>query len=182
MLAKVKPLAAALQGFFHMVIKRMAHVIWLSVAVLACSSVPSLAQTTRDSAVARALSGFAEGDRIRVALLRSPFVGRYMSTRGDTLFFGTPGQPPMAFRFNAVDSLWRYDRATARGAWIGAVVGAAAGVAVYALAGEDDRRGAGNALGIAAIGTVGGAALGALIGTGFRRWRLVYGNPRPQGF
>lgn len=164
-----------------MITKRLAHVAWMALAMLG-SSMALLAQPARDSAVARALSGFEEGDRIRVALLRSPFVGRYLSTRGDTLFFGTPGQPPMAFRFNAVDSLWRYDRATARGAWVGAAVGAATGLAAFALQAEDDGRTAGIALGTAAIGTAGGAVIGALIGAGVRRWRLVYGNPRPQGF
>lgn len=165
-----------------MIRKRLAQTTWLAVALCACSSAVSLAQPTSDSSLVRVLAGFEEGERIRVALLRSPFVGRFMNTRGDTLFFGTPGQPPMAFRFNAVDSVWRYDRATSRGGWIGAAVGVASGFAVYALTADANRRGVGNALGIAAIGTVSGATLGALIGTGFRRWRLVYGNPRPQGF
>lgn len=164
-----------------MIHKRLAHVILVALAILGCSSMSLLAQPARDTSVARALAEFDEGDRIRVALLRSPFVGRYASTRGDTLFFGTPGQPPMAFRFNAVDSLWRHDRATWRGAWIGAAMGAAAGLAAYAVMREDDRRGAGNAFESAAIGTTGGALIGALIGAGFRRWRLVYGNPQPQG-
>ncbi|MGH7637702.1 MAG: hypothetical protein ACREOK_08615 [Gemmatimonadaceae bacterium] len=164
-----------------MIHKRLTHVTLLALAILGCASA-ALAQPSRDSSVARALAEFDEGDRIRVALLRSPFVGRYVSTRGDTLFFGTPGQPPMAFRFNAVDSLWRHDRATSRGAWIGAVAGVASGFVAYAATADGDRRGAGNALAIAAIGTVGGAGLGAVIGTGFRRWRLVYGNPEPRGF
>lgn len=165
-----------------MIRKRLAHAAGLALALCGCSSAASLAQPTRDSSVARALSGFEEGDRIRVALLRSPFVGRYMSTRGDTLFFGTPGQPPMAFRFNAVDSLWRMGSASRRGAWIGAVLGAAAGLAFYAVAAEDGARRPGIALGSTAIGAVGGAAVGAVIGMSFTRWRLVYGDPHPQGF
>jgi hypothetical protein len=117
---------------------------------------------------------FTEGDRIRVALLRSPFVGSYVGTRGDTLFFGTPGQPPMAFRFNAVDSIWRPGRATTHGAWIGAIVGGAAAGAAHAF---------GNAVdGTAAIiGPFGGAAIGAIIGSAIKRWRLVYGDAEPRG-
>lgn len=154
-----------------------------AIGLLCLGASEARAQTAaRDSLVLRALSHFREGDRIRVALLRSPFVGAYMGTRGDTVFFGTPGQPPMAFRFNAVDSLWRVGRATSRGAWIGALVGAVAGLAVHASTAADDARTAGSALATSAIGTAGGAVIGALVGSRYRRWRLVYGNPRPQGF
>jgi hypothetical protein len=154
-----------------------------AVGLLCLGAAGARAQVTaRDSLVLRALSRFEEGDRIRVALLRSPFVGTYMGTRGDTVFFGTPGQPPMAFRFNAVDSLWRVGRGTRGGAWIGAVIGAVSGLAVYALAAEDEARTTGRGLAATAVGALGGAALGALVGKGFRNWRLIYGNPRPHGF
>lgn len=141
-----------------------------AIALLCLGSAAARAQTTaRDSLVLRALSRFQEGDRIRVALLRSPFVGTYVATRGDTLFFGTPGQPPMAFRLNAVDSLWRVARASGRGAVLGGLLGLATGVAAR------DRE--------TAVATIlGGAVVGWLVGSRFRRWRLVYGNPRPQGF
>ena len=140
-----------------------------AIALLCLGSAAARAQpTARDSLVLRALSRFQEGDRIRVALLRSPFVGTYVATRGDTLFFGTPGQPPMAFRLNAVDSLWRVGSLRAHGSGLGALFGLAAGVA--ARDGE-----------IAVGTTIGGATLGWLIGSRFRRWRLVYGNPHPQG-
>lgn len=153
-----------------------------AIALFCLGASEARAQTTaRDSLVLRALSRFQEGDRIRVALLRSPFVGSFMGTRGDTVFFGTPGQPPMAFRFNAVDSVWRVGRATAAGTWIGAVVGAASGAAAYALT-ENDARSAGTGVVSAGVGALGGAVIGALVGRGFRRWRLVYGNPQPQGF
>jgi hypothetical protein len=119
--------------------------------------------------VLRALSRFQEGDRIRVALLRSPFVGRYAGIRGDTLFFGTPGQPPMAFRLNAVDSLWRVGGFSGRGAAFGALLGLAAGAVA-----RDVRTAAG--------ATFGGGAVGWMVGSRFRRWRLVFGDPRPHGF
>ena len=138
--------------------------------------------TARDSLVLRALSRFEEGDRIRVALLRSPFVGTYVGTRGDTVFFGTPGQPPMAFRFNAVDSLWRVGRATERGTWIGALAGAGLGLLGLALLSEHDPRGlTEGGLAVAAT-TVGGAAFGALLGRSLRSWRLVYADPKPPSF
>jgi hypothetical protein len=140
-----------------------------AIALLCLGSAAARAQTTaRDSLVLRALSRFQEGDRIRVALLRSPFVGTYVGTRGDTLFFGTPGQPPMAFRLNAVDSLWRVGGFAGRGAILGALAGLAAGI--VSRDGET-----------AAGAIVGGGAAGWLIGSRFRRWRLVYGNPRPPG-
>lgn len=150
-----------------------------ALALLCLGSAAARAQTTaRDSLVLHALSQFQEGDRIRVALLRSPFVGTYMGSRGDTLFFGTPGQPPMAFRFNAVDSLWRVGSRARSGAWIGASVGAAAGLAYFAGTADGAARTAGKAAVSAAVG----AAFGAVIGKLFTRWRLVYGNPQPQGF
>src|SRR5688500_4085026 len=137
--------------------------------------------TARDSLVLRALSRFEGGDRIRVALLRAPFVGSYVGTRGDTVFFGTPGQPPMAFRFHAVDSVWRVGRATARGPWSGALVGAGFGLLGVALRSEDDARGLTRG-GLAVAATTGaGAAFGALLGRSLRSWRLVYADPKPPG-
>lgn len=141
-----------------------------AIALLCLGSAAARAQTTaRDSLVLRALSRFQEGDRIRVALLRSPFVGSYVGTRGDTLFFGTPGEPPMAFRLNAVDSLWRVGGFSGRGAAFGALLGLAAGAAARDV-------------GTAAGGMLGGGVIGWVIGSRFRRWRLVFGDPRPQGF
>jgi hypothetical protein len=141
-----------------------------AIALLSLGSAAARAQTAaRDSLVLRALSRFQEGDRIRVALLRSPFVGRYVGTRGDTLFFGTPGQPPMAFRLNAVDSVWRIRGHAGRGAGLGALVGLIVGI--VSRDGET-----------AAAAIPGSAAVGWMIGARSRRWRLVYGNPQPQGF
>lgn len=62
--------------------------------------------TWSDSALRRVLATFSEGDPIRVALMRSRWTGTYMGTKGDTLFFGTVGKPPMGLRFNAVDTVW----------------------------------------------------------------------------
>ena len=152
-----------------------------AIALFCLGTTEARAQTTaRDSLVLHALSRFEEGDRIRVALLRSAFVGAYMGTRGDTLFFGTPAEPPMGFRFNAVDSLWRIGNAARRGAWMGTALGAVAGLVYFAAA--RNARTAGTAVVSAGIGALGGAATGAVIGSLFSRWHLVYGNPRPEGF
>lgn len=152
-----------------------------ALALLCLGATGTRAQTAaRDSLVLRALSHFREGDRIRVALLRSPFVGTFMGIRGDTVFFGKPNEPPMAFRFNAVDSVWRAGGATRRGAWTGAGVGAVSAFAVHAVMAGADARIAG-ALATTMIGAASGAIIGALVGRGLRRWRLVYGNPSPRG-
>jgi hypothetical protein len=67
---------------------------------------PAATVTSSDSTLRRVLSAFAEGDPIRVALLRSRWAGTFMGMRGDTLFFGTVGQPPMGLLLNAVDTVW----------------------------------------------------------------------------
>ncbi len=67
---------------------------------------PATFYTWSDSTLLRVLSTFTEGDPIRVALMRSRWTGTYMGTKGDTLFFGTVGKPPMGLRFNAVDTVW----------------------------------------------------------------------------
>ena len=67
---------------------------------------PAAAAPPGDSALRRVLATFRDGDPIRVALLRSRWAGAFMSTRGDTLFFGTAGQPPMGLLLNAVDTVW----------------------------------------------------------------------------
>jgi hypothetical protein len=125
------------------------------------------AQTTpRDSGVARVLTRFHAGQPIRIALLSARWAGAYLGQRGDTVFLGRrnmpPDTPPMAVRFNAVDTAWRYSRATRRGAKVGAFVGAASG---FALGGPG---------GAVFGGAIDGAIIGALIGSAFRGWRVVY--------
>ena len=80
--------------------------------MVACIAVVQAgAQQPRDSAVLRAISAFSEGQPIRIALLRSRWAGRFLGRRGDTVFLGRRDQPPMAVRFNAVDTVWRATRA-----------------------------------------------------------------------
>jgi hypothetical protein len=152
--------------------------------VAAQATFPDSAYFARDSAIWATLVGFTEGERMRVAMLRSRWVGRFQRIAGDTLYFGSPGQPPMALRFNAVDTLWRASTARGRGAWIGAaslaVVGGVGGALVVGSGGSDGSSYdvGGKELGGALIGTALGAGLGAIvgsaIGSGFRTWRRVY--------
>jgi hypothetical protein len=142
----------------------------LGLGVMAGSSVLATrlpAQPSGDSAVARAVATLREGDQIRVALLRSRFAGAFMGSRGDTLFFGRAGDPPMGFRFNAVDTLWRAGRATRKGAKVGAVTGGVVGGVFMSRSAES-----------ALAGALGGAATGALLGAGIgavsRHWHRIH--------
>ena len=128
-----------------------------------------------DSAVARAMATFRVEDPIRVALLRSRFRGQFMGVTGDTVFFGSSGQPPMAFRFNAVDSIWAVGRATRKGALAGGIVGVAAGTLFLGIGGRpDEGRSLSRAVLGSAVGAAGGALLGALIGSRFKAWKRLY--------
>lgn len=151
-----------------------------------CASLPVAAQSPRDSAVAIALSRFRVGHPIRVALLRSPWAGEFQRVGGDTLFFGSPGQPPMAIRFNAIDTVWRQGDHLRRGAWIGGTTLGLLGFAAVLISRlsndtptSNDLRtgdiGAGLAWG-AGLGTVGGLA-GGLIGSAFKRWVVMHPPP-----
>ena len=151
------------------------------VAALVALSQPAAAQAmsdsavAHDSAVARAMTTFRVEDPIRVALLRSRFRGQFMGVTGDTVFFGSSGQPPMAFRFNAVDSIWAVGRSTRRGALAGGIVGAFAGTLFLGIGGRpDEGKSLSHAVLGSAVGAVGGGLLGALIGSRFRAWKRLY--------
>lgn len=155
----------------------------LAVLFVACAAFPIGAQPSRDSAVASALSRFHPGQPIRVALLRSPWAGEFQRVGGDTLFFGSRGQPPMAIRFNAIDTVWRQGNHYRRGAWIGGTTLGVAGFAAALIGGLSNDTptssglrgsdiGAALAWG-AGLGLVGGLA-GGWIGSAFKRWVSVY--------
>jgi hypothetical protein len=145
-------------------------------ALLSCVVMPAGAQPARDSAVQRALSGFTEGELIRIALLRSRWAGVYMGRLGDTLFLGQQDQPAMRVRFNAIDTAWRATKATGYGMRIGAVAGGILGGALIgAGVGTTDGDNAMTAIIVgAAGGLVVGGGTGTLIGSMFRRWRRVF--------
>ena len=86
----------------------------------------------------------------------------------------------MAFRLNAVDSLWRFETATGRGATLGALLGTIAVGGMFML--SESEKEAGTLIPAALLGGLAGGSAGALIGSGLRRWRLVFGDARPQGF
>ena len=155
------------------------------VILMAVAAMPAGAQASADSARARALEAFQPGDRIRAALLSNRWTGSFERVTGDTLFFGTRGDIPMALRFSAIDSLWRGADARRRGAWIGGLTGVAlgayAGLVVIGLAGAEYgqpkyitgdmvKGGVFGALGLGLVGLL----TGEFIGKRIRTWRLVY--------
>lgn len=140
------------------------------VVIAACVAMPATAQSPRDSVIGKALGAFRPGQPIQVALERSRWTGRFERASGDTLFIGSRGKPPMAFRFNAIDTLWRQHGHFSRGAWIGGTTFGVYGMLVVRGLGGDGSStlGAGAALGLV------GALTGGLIGTAFKRWVVVY--------
>ena len=162
---------------------RRARVILLAVALVTPDA--TKAQTASDSTIVRALSRIPDGAPIRVALLRSRWTGAYMGTRGDSVFLGVANQPPMVVLFNAVDTLWRSERATRtlarRGAlWTGIAGGVAMAIVGANVGGGED------AVPVGLVGAAGGAAtgaiVGALIGSRLRHWRRVFAVPAVSPF
>ena len=158
------------------------------VMVAACIAIPAAAQSPRDTDVGEVLTSFRPGQPVQVGLLRSRWAGRFERVGGDTLFFASPGQPPMAIRFNAIDTLWRQADRSGRGAWIGGttlgLIGFAAAI-IGKLADDtptsSDLRaqdvGVGLAWGVG-LGLVGSLA-GRWIGSGFKGWIVVYPRVTP---
>jgi len=108
-----------------------------------------------------------------------------MGTRGDSVFLGVANQPPMVVLFNAVDTLWRSERATRvvaqRGAlWTGIVGGVVMAIVGANVGGGEDALPVG--LVGAAAGAATGALAGALIGSRLRHWRRIYAIPAISPF
>jgi hypothetical protein len=148
----------------------------LSVALIMALASPGLAQSPSDSALARLLPTLSPGTRIRVGLLRERWTGRFAGTNGDTLFLAGVGGPPMAIRFNAVDTLWRGSRAWRKGTLIGGIAGALVGAiaVVSARTSVDSETGPAAVLLYTTGGAAGGALYGAAIGSLFRTWRRIH--------
>jgi hypothetical protein len=148
------------------------------VALFCCIAVPPVvAQSPRDSAVAQALATFSTGEAIRFSLQGVRYAGPFVSQRGDTLFLGKVDGPPMAIRFNAIDTLWRGTPATGRGAVVGALTLGALGAlssAVTAPILDPGGDHTATVAGATAGGVLTGAAIGALVGSQLRRWRRAY--------
>jgi hypothetical protein len=153
------------------------------VMVAACIAVPAAAQPPRDSVVGEVLTSFRRGQPIQVGLLRSRWAGRFERVGGDTLFFASPGQLPMAIRFNAIDTLWRQVDRSSRGAWIGGTTLGLLGfatVVIDKLAREAPSSNEVRALDVgvglrwaAGLGVVGVLA-GGWIGSRFNTWVVVH--------
>jgi hypothetical protein len=142
----------------------------LVVVVAACIAAPAIAQSSRDSVVNEVLTKFSPRQPIQVALLRSRWTGRFERVGGDTLFIASPGQLPMAFRFNAVDSLWRQGDHVGRGAWIGGTTLGVFGVVILNGLGREGFSTLGVGAGLGLLG----ALTGGWIGSAFKRWVAVY--------
>jgi hypothetical protein len=159
---------------------------WGVVMVAACLALPALAaaQSPRDKEVLEALDRIRTGETVRVVLLLERWTGALQHVGGDTLFIASRGQLPMGIRFNAIDTLWRRSSHARRGAWIGGVTGLLAGGYVAAILARMSEAETGSddvvvtAIPAGFLGAAGGAAIGALtgglIGSGFRRWQLVF--------
>src|SRR5687767_13496277 len=148
------------------------------VALFCCTAVSHVfAQSPRDSAVAQVLATFSTGQAIRFSLQGVRYAGPFVSHRGDTLFLGKADGPPMAIRFNAIDTLWRGTRATGRGAVIGGLTGSVLGAlasAVNAPSLDPGSDRTATVAGATAGGVLTGVVIGALVGSQLRRWRRVY--------
>lgn len=151
----------------------------LAFLILLVSPVEAWAQ--HDGRLA-AVEGVRPGRQLRVDVLRlGRLHGRLVAADSTTLTLAR-GQSTIAVPLSEVDRLWVRDRATGKGALIGAGVGVAAGIVGGFLIGSiacepvdgDDC----TALGVAAtagfLGGAGGAALGAGIGLAIPIWRLRF--------
>ena len=155
----------------------------IALLLVLAAAIPVAAQLPADttaSSLTRAIGGLRQGDVIRVALERARWVGQFERIGGDTLFFGTAGQQPMAIRLNAIDTLWRRTSAARRGSAIGAATfGLLGGLAGAYLAGAyDGGWTTGRVIQYSVVGALVGTAVGVmaggLVGSTGRTWRRVH--------
>ena len=153
------------------------------VTIAACVAAPAAAQSPRDSVVGEALTSFLPGQPVQVALLRSRWAGRFERVGGDTLFFASLGKPPMAMRFNAIDTLWRQTDRSRRGAWIGGTALGLLGFATVIISKLSGEGPSSKKVGAADVGVglawatglgLAGALTGGWIGSGFKTWVVVF--------
>jgi hypothetical protein len=77
---------------------------------------------------------------------------------------------PLRLPATAVDTVWTRGRHTVAGLIAGAVIFGALGAAAGTELGEENAGSARNVIGMAGVGALGGALLGAAIGTAIPRW------------
>ena len=136
------------------------------------------AQESADAGRLAAVRGIDTGDYVRLQLESGPRVeGQLAVDNATSVTVSKDGVPVVEVPIPDIDGLWVRGRATGRGALIGGGVGLAAGVVFGLLIAEDfwalaenDGSTAGLALSTGAIGGVGGALLGGLIGFAIPRW------------
>lgn len=156
-----------------------------AIALLTVIARPTAAQPTFDPRLGAAVAALRVGAPIRVATSGARADGQFLGATFDSLVMsgGTAGHHlPLA----AVDTLWLRDRATRRGAVIGAVTGGlglALFVAVVAgsICQTPAECRAGGRAGVPLVigggfvlGAGGGALLGAAVGSVTHRWRRLY--------
>ncbi len=124
-------------------------------------------------------AGWKVGRLIRITgphlVVRS---GSFLGARYGSLWFNT--QPATAVPLAGIDSVWVGRRYGKQGALVGMVLGALIARAVIShqtCTGSFDQC-IGSGTGTFFLGAIGGAALGAGIGSGIKSWSLVY--PRPE--
>jgi hypothetical protein len=152
-----------------------------AVLLLAAFARVAPAQTTVDPRLTAAVTALRPASSIRIASSGTYVGGRFVNATSESLVLDTTGGN-QSVRLIGVDTLWTHQRATGRGAVIGAVVG---GVTLALLGGvvagglcdspggcHDDYTP------VLAAGFVLGASSGAVMGAGIgwlsHRWRRRY--------
>lgn len=142
------------------------------------------AQAPRQDSVRSAVFELERGTTIRLSSDRGVVEGTLTRVDGDGLVLGPD---PHVYGLAAVDTLWVRGRATRKGALIGGIAGGVGGglfggflglvseaLCEYECPDGDFLHYAGWVAGTGLVGTIGGAGLGALIGSAFPRWHRKY--------
>lgn len=82
---------------------------------------------------------------------------------------------PLRIPLASIDTLWERRSASKTGAWVGALLGAGAGILVATQAIEEGETPGSDYIALFAVGgAIGGGLLGALAGRAIPRWHRVY--------
>ena len=148
---------------------RIFLVTFLLLAATGAGSARAQAELSQDSVVRAALARIAPGKQIRLhAAGLGRLEGALVSLTDTSVTLDTPSTPTSVV-MAGIDSVWQRQSAAGNGGFLGAVLGGAiGGVAAYKAC-PDEGCGAVAAIG-AGIGVLGGAAVGALIGSNIPKW------------
>lgn len=149
--------------------------------LLAAASASAAAQGPEAGRMAVAAGSLRPGSTVRIATSDAQLTGRLVRVDSSVLLLRTTGsEQPIPLR--VIDSLLVRRRATARGAAIGGAVGAVSlallwhGFVTGTCDAADGCRGDFPAAvgGGLALGAAGGALVGGVVGSSFRRWRRLH--------